>query len=349
LVSDAWPDSKSDWKECGQIGCFAFGLVVVEKGQPRVAQSHADLRSVLGAIDTPSEAVVWAQAHGQRATCTDPIKKVGDAYHIETKQMIKDCPIQYAEIALEVSASGEVKETRRKELPETGMCVGRRPEQLESCGRSDTGYVLGDYFAELASLEAAAVVAFERLQDELAEHGAPADLIERAEEAAQDELRHTDAMGRLAAEHGAVAVRPKIANRQRRTFFDFARENLIEGCVRETFGAAMALYQAAKAAAPSVRAALRTIAEEEARHAELSLDVHEWALTKLSAAQRVELDFDARAAIRTLRSQLREAPQELIQVTAGVPAPHVAAQLMDHLDSELWRSSVLGGLDSARA
>src|SRR5205823_490342 len=55
--------------------------------------------------------------------------------------------------------------------------VGRRPAGLVQLSPAEESSVLGAYFAETAYLEAASIVAFERLGAELRAHGAPEALI----------------------------------------------------------------------------------------------------------------------------------------------------------------------------
>ena len=55
--------------------------------------------------------------------------------------------------------------------------------------------VVGDYFASCAHLEAASVVAFDVLADELAAYGAPYDLVASCRDAAIEEVAHAEAVG----------------------------------------------------------------------------------------------------------------------------------------------------------
>jgi hypothetical protein len=55
-----------------------------------------------------------------------------------------------------------------------------------------------------------------------------------------------------------------------RSLEELAVENAVEGCVRETYGALTAIWQARTAKDPSVAAAVRRIARDETRHAALS-------------------------------------------------------------------------------
>src|SRR6185503_12478530 len=109
----------------------------------------------------------------------------------------------------------------------------------------------------------------------------------QARRAAGDEVRHHRAMTALARRFGAEppAV-PRAFPDEVRSLEAVAVENAAEGCMRETIGALVAREQAGRAGDPVVRAAMRGIAADEARHAELAFQVDGWARGKLGAAAR---------------------------------------------------------------
>ncbi|HEY6460862.1 MAG TPA: ferritin-like domain-containing protein, partial [Polyangiaceae bacterium] len=152
---------------------------------------------------------------------------------------------------------------------EYGFCgTGRRPRGLRAgLARSSDGSVVGRWLARAAYLEAASVVAFDRLARELAAHGAPRSLQRAARRARGDEIRHARTVTRLAERSGAAVRRPRVAPPRKRSLEAVATENAVEGCVRETLGAALALAQARTAALPEVRRAMRSVARDEVRHA----------------------------------------------------------------------------------
>src|SRR6185503_20110857 len=76
-------------------------------------------------------------------------------------------------------------------------CVGRRPEGLLEAS-SSTANPLGEYYASVAHLEGAAVMAFDAMERELARFGAPSKLRDRARKACADETRHASQMAQLA-------------------------------------------------------------------------------------------------------------------------------------------------------
>jgi hypothetical protein len=115
-----------------------------------------------------------------------------------------------------------------------------------------------------------------------------------------------------------------------------AVENAVEGCVRETFGAALAMVQAQTARDGAVRAAMARIAPDETRHAELAWDVARWLDTQLAA--------DSRARVRRARRQAADALLQATQNEAerdampdlGLPAPAHAEALARTLLKSLW-------------
>ena len=166
-----------------------------------------------------------------------------------------------------------------------------------------------------ALLEHASVAAFGRVALDLLALGAPADLVVDTHAAALDEVRHARLSFSIAAQLGAAVSGPgplhtdsilKLANPER-----LLRETFRDGCVGEA-AAALVLEAAARRAGrgrrpaareaaetpPSVgpapiSATLKTMADDEARHAELAWRTVAWLATTFPAAEqalREELD-----------------------------------------------------------
>lgn len=169
-----------------------------------------------------------------------------------------------------------------------GACTGRKLDGLRAPA-IDCDDPIGAWFAQAAWLEAASVGAFRRLARELRVHGAPAHLIAAANAAARDEIRHARLMARFANKYGAVVPRVEVENLGVRDLESVARENAVEGCVGETYGAAFAAWAAEHGDHEDVRAASREIAADEMRHAALGWAVHAWACDELDgdACERV--------------------------------------------------------------
>ncbi len=182
-------------------------------------------------------------------------------------------------------------------------CTGRRPdglEQMQSVGCDE----LGRYFTEVAHLEAASVVAFRAIGRQLAVYGAPTSLRRAARRATRDEIAHARITRTLAERFGGRYVPPQVTAKPAPSLETVASENATEGCVRETFGALLATYQAEHATDPQVRRTMRRIARDEARHAALAWRIANWAENRLDAVAkgRVRAARQASCVFRRIRS-----------------------------------------------
>src|SRR5690606_8265202 len=165
---------------------------------------------------------------------------------------------------------------------------------------------------------------------------APERLLRLAERAQQDEQRHALQMTELAVRYGARPGEHRSEGRKPQSLLELALDNAAEGCVRETFGAAYAAFQALKARDPKVRETLRQIAVDETRHAELSFQIHSWVETQLPPEQRAELASAMKAAVAKLRAEVAHAQPVAVRVLAGAPSPADAVALLDDLEAQLW-------------
>ncbi len=211
---------------------------------------------------------------------------------------------------------------------------GRRPAGLEAVLVADAPAV-GRYFAGCAHLEAASVFAFRVLHRELRAHEAPRDLVRRAGRAAAEEVRHAAIMTELAARFGATALAARVTSRPVHPVFEIALENAVEGLVRETFAAAVALFRAENASDAHVRAAMRAIAEDECGHAAFSADLDAWARARLDARENTRLDAAMRAAIEDLAAEFAHEPEPEVRRVAGAPSAAQAKRILGMLARDL--------------
>jgi hypothetical protein len=217
---------------------------------------------------------------------------------------------------------------------QTLYCIGRRPEGLcdEAPVESNS---LGHYFAEQARLEAASIDAFRILRDELVGLGAPRTLVRAARRAMRDEARHARRVGGLARRFGGKQRPAMVETRAPRSLEQIAIENATEGCVRETFGALLATWQARNAADPDVRSAMLRIARDETRHAALSWQVAAWINSRLAPEERRRVERARHAASLELLQQLQnEAPPWAR--AAGLPDSHTATRMGECVMQSLW-------------
>jgi len=218
------------------------------------------------------------------------------------------------------------------------FCVGgRRPEGLCSEGRSRGVSEIARWLAEAAHLEAASVPAFERVADELSDHGAPAELIAAARLAAADERRHAAVMNAQAARFGGSASVPELAPQSPRSLLEFAIENAVEGCVGETWAALIAARQAETADDLELRDHMAEIAADETAHAALAWAIDEWLSAHLSDDERARVERARSRAALALRAARPPSP-ELCR-RAGLPGPALADQLWGALDDALWAAA----------
>jgi hypothetical protein len=212
-----------------------------------------------------------------------------------------------------------------------GVVCGRRPAGFRLQQHEGTTRLLGGLLSQMASLEAASVPAFRILARELAAHGAPQALRSAAERAALDETRHTRMMSKLAKSYGGCAATVRLRSRKVRPLSRVIVENCVEGCVRETYGALVATWQARQAQDPRIRRTMRAIARDEVRHAALAFRVAAWADRRLDARQKARVEIARRRAFADLRRELsREVPAELV-ATAGLPSSVQALRLLEEM------------------
>jgi hypothetical protein len=202
------------------------------------------------------------------------------------------------------------------------FCEGRRPLGHVEGGDADCSDALGRTLAAMAYLEAASVVAFEQLAEQLRGWGAPAELIERCGIAASEERAHARWLTMLAARRGAAV--PEVTQTEATTsklgLLDVALHNAVEGCVHETFAALMAACRKQRATSTVLRRVFAKIAVDEAGHGQLAWDIHAWLLSKLAPEQAAAVDAAQQLALARLPERARELaslPAELGELTAA--------------------------------
>ena len=237
-------------------------------------------------------------------------------------------------------------------LPESGPLVvdcvpcpggvGRRPHGLVASRSSRkrsprrSRRILGDYLARAAHLEAASVHAFRQLARDLAAHGAPQDLLVGAARAARDEARHARVTSELARIRGGRPAPAVVRPCPPRALGAVALENAVEGCVRETFGAAVATWQGLHATDPAIARAMRRIAIDEARHAALAWAVARWARPVLGPDARTRIAAAITREIRVLEREAQHEPHADLVAAAGLPRVADQRRMLRVLARDLW-------------
>ncbi|HUS27515.1 MAG TPA: ferritin-like domain-containing protein [Kofleriaceae bacterium] len=225
------------------------------------------------------------------------------------------------------------------EYIDTGHCQsseGRRPAGLVIPRCIEANSAIGAWLAHAAWLEAASIPAFIYLARELDMHGAPRGLARMALASARDEIRHAHMMNALAARFGGKPPIADVDLPKPRSLEDMAIENAIEGCVRETWGAIVAMWQAERASDRELRNAFRSISGDEARHSALAWAVDNWLQTRLDDAAKKRVIEARHAAVR----ELFEGTDAEVNTVLGLPFGADAHRLVARTERALWQ----GGL-----
>jgi hypothetical protein len=214
--------------------------------------------------------------------------------------------------------------------------VGRRPAGLAQPRgrRASTG--LGGYFASAAHLEAASVHAFQRLADELEHHAAPPALARAARRSARDEVRHARMTSRLARRFGGNPAAVRVTPKGPRTLEAMALENAVEGCVRETFGALVATYQARSARDGEIRRVMARIGVDETRHAALAWAIARAIEPRLGDRARRRIARARDRAVAKIRREVGGGVSGGVAWAAGLPGAQRACRMIDELSAAIW-------------
>lgn len=161
--------------------------------------------------------------------------------------------------------------------------------------------LLGQHYTRIGLMEHASVAAFARFSLELLALGAPAELLRDTQQALGDEIRHAEICFGLAAAYsgrqqrpGPLAMDGALTTPELRSVFETA---FLEACIGETLAAIEVEAALSQARDPEVVAALRGIAADERRHAELGWRFIRWALEAASPEERAELTAGMLASV----------------------------------------------------
>lgn len=213
-----------------------------------------------------------------------------------------------------------------------GWCAAMAAPQAPPAGSAAARAHAAAGWAREAAYEHASVAAFARLAIDLMVHGAPAELVDAVHVAARDEIRHAQQCYGIAAAFGGAVVGPGplalSAVATAPTLADLAVACFRDGCVNETVAALFIAEASRLAASPAIRDTLTAIADDEARHAELSYRILAWALRVGGAALRARV-ADELASVRdelACEPTAGEAHRDHDETT-GLLAPRTAARV----------------------
>jgi hypothetical protein len=123
----------------------------------------------------------------------------------------------------------------------------------------------------------------------------------------------------LADRLGAYVAPVRRSETELRGPDEVARDNAVEGCVREAYGAFVAAHQAENATSRVVRRAYRRIAQDEARHALLSFAANDWLTPRLSSAARRRTEEARREGIAEFAKGLEHEHERELHTVLGLP------------------------------
>ena len=224
--------------------------------------------------------------------------------------LVLNAGLRYQAVQNELSVSGGVRVWPT--YGEPGSCaVGRPLRAAISCNAPATAWpdaergareVAGRAFAADAQLECASVPAFLQLACELLAQAAPAQLVERALDAACDEIRHAQQCAELASRWSGRSVTPALPVFESRPVLPglpglvrLAVESWSDGCISEGLAARQACVASRRTRERDAQRLQAAIARDEARHAELA-----WSI----------LEYCVRAGGEPVRAALREVALE---------------------------------------
>ena len=159
---------------------------------------------------------------------------------------------------------------------------------LSNSKGSEVSDDLGGYFARSAQEEMTAVFAFQEMLQNLKSFNAPQKLLDDCERAICDEKRHTIMMSNMAKRHGCESAVVKLPKQQKVSILELAKHNAIAGCIEETWSALIAEHQSKHT--KQYAKLFGIIAKDEIFHAQLSWDIHQWLMTKLSEKEQQEIN-----------------------------------------------------------
>ncbi|MBA3453462.1 MAG: hypothetical protein H0T42_10255 [Deltaproteobacteria bacterium] len=194
--------------------------------------------------------------------------------------------------------------------------------------RSAEDRAVRDHFTSSAQFEMSSVWTFLRLAEELAAVGAPATLIAAALDAADDEVRHAELCAGAAggAELSPLPMsmaRPRFTARSTEALAILAAEAWCDGALNEGAAAEEARLAAAETTG-ATRSMLASIAQDEARHAELSWAVLAWLFEVAPASTRAAI-----AQLPSLSATVVER-QDPALTRRGVPSSEITAAARAH-------------------
>jgi hypothetical protein len=149
-------------------------------------------------------------------------------------------------------------------------------------------------------------------------------------------MRHARTQERLARREGAPPISaPGRCVLQKRSLETIARENAVEGCVFETYGALLAMWQGENVGDSTLRSSFRRLARDETRDSALSWAIARWVEQRLDCPARARVAESRRNTVEELRRRVAAPAPALVR--RGLQSSGARGRLMvDHLARTLW-------------
>jgi len=340
------PDSEFQWFDPWEGTEHHHSLAFTRGDEVGAIRSEAALLEFLGPIDSAGDAGLLADLRRHNILCSPEanVAESDDGYILHTRTgggCGEGDDVEEHVILVRPDGTIEVIQTELIETGDPNCNVGRLPPGLCRPTRRvrRRRHPVGAFFSGIATLEAASVPAFAQLGRELRVHGAPTEMVAAARRAQHDEVRHAQQVRRLAQRYGARPLAPRVSPTAPRRLVDVARDNLAEGCIRETFGALVAHVQARQARDPVVRRALGQIAVDETRHAALSWELAHWLDARMTSAERRQVAHGRAETVERMQAELTGGYAESVHTMAGLPQPDQARRMFTGLDQAMRLSA----------
>jgi hypothetical protein len=122
-VAAALPGQGGEWTECGAV-CRVLTVVLTFGDEVERYDSPAELQALLGPIDTPNEAALWARVNGFRALCDRTIfaEPSDESYLLAVGDPPRECGQLTSRLYLRVMRDGTIIHQRRESDMNTPGC-----------------------------------------------------------------------------------------------------------------------------------------------------------------------------------------------------------------------------------
>ena len=317
-------------------------LVITQGDNIQVLQDESDVKSFLGDLDNPEKVFSWMHVRGVGISCQFENSAVisaeqGRSWNAVYTEMVQSCsPIVRERVRININVSSwDIVETARAEIERLeGACVGRKPPGILEFKPQEirkNQNAVGSLLSRNAAFEAASVIAFEHLREELEFYDAPLSILKKIDAAIVDERRHAIQIAQLAHCYGQTADQFKVTKSVIRSLESIATDNMIEGCIGESWGALVGLHQAVTASDKSIAQVMQVIANEEIEHASLSWEIHAWLFPQLTSQEKERVVIAKQMALLELIKKAQQGTDQYVNQVMGLPEPKTATILAKKL------------------